>query len=79
MRWRCNFLVFFKVDFDKTKHLSDPAIRRRKNEREKIMAQEREKEEKERKEQELQEQKKEDERYVASFVLFHLLLSDHNF
>jgi arginine/serine-rich splicing factor 17 len=56
------FPCYLKVDFDKTKHLSDPAIRRRKNEREKLMAQEREKEEKERKEQEHQEQKKEEER-----------------
>ena len=73
------FACLLKVDFDKTKHLSDPAIRRRKNEREKLMAQEREKEEKERKEQELQEQKREEERYVASFDLFYLILLDHSF
>ncbi|XP_069695440.1 A-kinase anchor protein 17A [Periplaneta americana] len=51
-----------KVDFDKTKHLSDPSIRRRRIEREKIIAQEREIEERERKQQELEEQKKEEER-----------------
>ena len=73
------FSCLLKVDFDKTKHLCDPAIRRRKNEREKLMAQEREKEEKERKEQERQEQKKEEERYVASFDLLYLILLDHNF
>lgn len=50
------------MDFDKAKHLSDPAIRRRRTEREKLIAQEREKEERERKEQELQERKKEEER-----------------
>jgi arginine/serine-rich splicing factor 17 len=54
--------LFLKVDFDKTKHLSEPAIRRRRAEREKLIAQEREKEERERKEQELQERKKEEER-----------------
>jgi hypothetical protein len=54
--------LFFKVDFDKTKHLCDPAIRRRRTEREKLIAQEREKEERDRKEQELQEHKKEEER-----------------
>lgn len=64
------FSCLSKVDFDKTKHLSDPAIRRRKNEREKLMAQEREKEEKERKEQERQEQKKEEERYVILYYIF---------
>jgi arginine/serine-rich splicing factor 17 len=55
-------LFFLKVDFDKSKHLSEPSIRRRRIEREKLMAQEREREERERREQELQEQKKEEER-----------------
>ncbi|PSN37749.1 hypothetical protein C0J52_22720 [Blattella germanica] len=58
------FTANIKVDFDKTKHLSDPAIRRRRIEREKLMAQEREREERERKQQELEERKKEEERLL---------------
>ena len=40
------------MDFDKTKHLSDMSIRKRKLEREKLMAKEREKEEEKRRDEE---------------------------
>ncbi|XP_067000365.2 A-kinase anchor protein 17B isoform X2 [Anabrus simplex] len=58
----CAFTASIKVDFDKTKHLSEPSIRRRRIEREKLMALEREQEEKERIEQELAELHQEEER-----------------
>lgn len=50
------------MDFDKTKHLSDMSIRRRKMEREKLMAKEREKEELKRREEEALKQAVEEEK-----------------
>ncbi|KAL3878595.1 hypothetical protein ACJMK2_030931 [Sinanodonta woodiana] len=52
-----------KVDFDRTKHLSDKAIRKRRSEREKLEQLEQEREEKVRKEREEEEKRKEDERF----------------
>lgn len=61
-----NMSGFFyqKVDFDKTKHLSDSSIRRRRNERDRLMAKEREREERERQAAEQEKAKKEAERYT---------------
>ena len=42
------FLISIQVDFDKTKHLADSTIKKRQQEREKLIEKEREKEEKER-------------------------------
>lgn len=53
-----------KVDFDRTKHLSDKAIRKRRLERQKLEELEREKEEKVRKEREEEERKQYEERFV---------------
>lgn len=52
----------FQVDFDKTKHLSDKYIRKRRIEREKLEQLEREKEERVRREREEEERKKQEER-----------------
>lgn len=38
----------FQIDFDRTKHLSDASIRKRRLERDRLMAKEREQEEQER-------------------------------
>ncbi|XP_056012417.1 A-kinase anchor protein 17A-like isoform X2 [Ostrea edulis] len=51
-----------KVDFDRTKHLSDKSIKKRRIEREKLEQLEREREEKVRKEREEEEQRIEDEK-----------------
>lgn len=40
--------LIYKIDFDRTKHLSDTSIRKRKLERERLMTKERELEEQER-------------------------------
>ena len=56
----------FQVDFDKTKHLSDKNIKRRRQEREKLIQLEKEREERVRKEREDEERKKEDERLVKA-------------
>ena len=50
-----------QVDFDKTKHLADATIKKRTQEREKLIDKEREKEENERKRKELEEMKRADE------------------
>ena len=50
------------MDFDKSKHLSDKAIKRRKMEREKLVTLENEREERVRKEREEEEVRKEEER-----------------
>lgn len=52
-----NLSVSIKVDFEKTKHLSEASIKRRKAVREKLMAKDREREEQEIKKQ-LDEMKK---------------------
>jgi hypothetical protein len=52
------------VDFDRTKHLSDKSIKKRRIEREKLEQLEREREEKVRKEREEEEQRIENEKYV---------------
>lgn len=58
-----NYVVNVKVDFDRTKHLSDASIKRRKAVREKLMAKDREREEEEQKKQLAEMQKKEKERF----------------
>ena len=55
--WAANI----KVDFDKTKHLSDAYIKKRQQERDKLIDKEREKEESERRRKELEEMKREQE------------------
>nr|CAD7396227.1 unnamed protein product [Timema cristinae] len=51
-----------KVDFDRTKHMSDVSIRRRRIERDKLMGKERDLEEKLRREQEEEERRREEDR-----------------
>ena len=62
-RYFINFLHFisFQVDFDKTKYLAESTIKRREEEREKLVQSEREKEEKERRDKDLEELKRADE------------------
>lgn len=62
MKWP---FFYQKVDFDKTKHLSDSSIRRRRIERDRLMAKEREREERERQAAEQEKAKKEAERYIV--------------
>ena len=50
-----------QVDFDKTKHLAESTIKKRKIEREKLVEKEREKEEAERKHKEIEEMKRADD------------------
>ena len=49
------------MDFDKTKHLAESTIKRRAQERERLVLEEREKEETERRQQDLEELKRADE------------------
>lgn len=56
------YTATIKIDFDKTKHLSDKAIKKRRIERWKLTQLEKEKEEKVRKEREAAERKQEEER-----------------
>ena len=56
------------MDFDKTKHLADKAIRKREEERQKLIQLEQEREDRVRKEREAEEQRREDERYVQYTV-----------
>ena len=49
------------MDFDKTKHLAESTIKKRQQEREKLIDKEREKEESERRRKELEELKRQDE------------------
>ena len=58
-----------QVDFDKSKHLSDKSIKRRRIEREKLQALEQEKEDRVRKEREAEERKRQEERYI-SFIVY---------
>lgn len=69
LRWG---LYSLQVEFDKSKHLSDASIRRRKLEREKLMTLERERDEKERAEEELREKEEEEKMFViySYFVPF---------
>lgn len=69
-----NFVVNIKVNFDKTKHLSDNCIKRRKAVRERLMTKDREREEIETKKQLVEAQKLEKER----FDYFHYF-SQHYF
>merc|ERR1712088_809341 len=55
--WTANI----KVDFDKTKHLADSTIKKRQQEREKLIEKEREKEESEKRSKELAELKRQDD------------------
>nr|CAD7453410.1 unnamed protein product [Timema tahoe] len=56
------FTASIKVDFDRTKHMSDVSIRRRRIERDKLMGKERDLEEKLRREQEEEERRREEDR-----------------
>jgi len=56
-----SWVANIKVDFDKTKHLADSTIKKRQQEREKLIEKEREKEESERRSKELAELKRQDE------------------
>lgn len=67
-----NFAVNISVDFDRTKHLSDASIKRRKLVRERLMAKDREREEAEQKKQLAEMQKLEKERFDYSFVSFQV-------
>lgn len=58
-----NLNINIKVDFDKTKHLSEASIKRRKAVRERLMAKDREKEEEEMKKQLTEMKKLEKEKY----------------
>ena len=55
----------FQADFDKSKHLSDKAIKRRRLEREKLKALEKEREDRVRREREEEEFRREEERLVC--------------
>jgi arginine/serine-rich splicing factor 17 len=55
-------IISFQIDFDKTKHLTDKAIRKRRIEREKLVALEQQREAKVRKEREEEERQREEER-----------------
>ena len=67
------------MDFDKTKHLADKAIRKREEERQKLIQLEQEREDRVRKEREAEEQRREDEKGMSStlslvpFILSHSL------
>lgn len=56
-----------QVDFDKTKHLSDRSIKKRRMEREKLEQLEREREEKVRKEREEEEKRIEEEKQMSLY------------
>ena len=56
-----NLFLSPQVDFDKTKHLPDSTIKKRGQEREKLIDKEREKEESERRSKELAELKRQDD------------------
>lgn len=57
-----------QVDFDKTKHLSDRSIKKRRMEREKLEQLEREREEKVRKEREEEEKRIEEEKQISLYI-----------
>jgi hypothetical protein len=61
-----------QVDFDRTKHLSEKSIRKRRLERERLVQLEREREERVRRDREEEERRREEERYVYAV---HFLLS----
>ena len=56
-----HFIFNIQVDFDKTKYLAESTIKKREEEREKLVQSEREKEEKERRDRDLEELKRADE------------------
>lgn len=56
------------MDFDKTKHLSDASIQRRKIERDKLMESEREKDEQKRREEAAVRRAMEEEQLVFVFI-----------
>lgn len=63
-----NLSVNVTMDFDRTKHLSDASIKRRKLVRERLMAKDREREEEEQKKQLVELQKMEKERFEFVFL-----------
>lgn len=66
-------ILFFKVDFDRTKHLSENSIRKRVLERDKLMAKEREREDMLRKAEEEEEMRRREELYVIIHIMQFLL------
>lgn len=58
-----NLAVNIAVDFDRTKHLSDASVKRRKIVRDKFIAKDRAKDEEEKRKLQLEEEKKERERF----------------
>lgn len=70
-----NVAVNIKVDFDRTKHLSDASVKRRNIIRERCMAKERAKEEEEKKKLLAEEEIREKERFdLLHNVLFNFLV-----
>lgn len=65
-----NMVINIKVEFDKTKHLSDSCIKRRKAVRERLMAKDREREEEEMKKQLKEAEKLEKERFDCLILNF---------
>ena len=59
--------ISISVHFDKTKHLSDSSIKKRKVVRDRLMAKDREKEEEEKKRLAAEEAKKEKERFANNY------------
>lgn len=63
-----NLALNIIVDFDRTKHLSDASVKRRKIVRDKFMAKDRAKEEDEKRKLQLEEEKKEKERFDKTTI-----------
>lgn len=69
-----NLSVGIKVDFDKTKHLSEVSIKRRKIVRDRLIAKEKTKEEDERKRLKMEEDKQEQERFGMLFIFLFVMV-----
>lgn len=70
-----NLSVNITVDFDRTKHLSDASIKRRRIIRERFMAKEVAKEEEEKKKMQAEEENKERERFEMLFIYELIIVS----
>lgn len=67
-----NLALNIVVDFDRTKHLSDASVKRRKIVRDKFIAKDRAKEEELKRNLQLEEEKKERQRYEkATPIIYH--------
>ena len=64
-----NLAVNINVDFDRTKHLSDATVKRRKVIRDRFIAKELSKKEEEKRQQQAEEEKKERERFDIVFFI----------